>query len=169
MKKFLVAIALLGFGFSAQADHHYEIQINGTANGTGGGVFLSDDGNDSNTAWGLGGEVYKSLNDKMQIGGVLTVADSGVSGSDTVIGLGVKGRYNLDSDLRDSMFFGLGLVASDVDNFSESLNLILGFGKRYALSDTITYTPNLEYVHYMDSDRDGYQVNINLISFSGFM
>ena len=166
MKKFLVAIAVLGFGLSAQADHR-EIQINGAASGTGGGYAVNNDGNSSTSILSLSGTMYHKMSDNFQVGGNLTVADS--NRSDLTFGIGVLGRYNLDTELRDSMFFDIGLLATDVEEIGDTLNLHVGFGKRYALSDTITWTPNISYRMSLESGNDSYVFGVNLLSFSGFM
>lgn len=172
MKKFLVTIALLGFGFNASADRGLEVQINGGFGNTGGAVSITDkdwNGGASNTSWGLGAEVYKSMSDKLQLGGVLALADSGISGADMAITLGAGVRFNFDTDLRNSMFAGGMLVYNDYGS-TDSISLNANFGKRYALSDSITYTPNVTVSMRVGGDRDeGTSIMINLISFSGFM
>lgn len=181
MKKFLVTIAVLGFGFSAQADHHKEIQINGTmggapgalAGGTSGGIQLNDDDTsptgESNNPWSIGAQVYKSMTDKFQLGGLINISDADTANSDTAFRIGILGRYNLDTELRDSMFFDGGVSYGDLGD-SDNIALHLGFGKRYALSDNITYTPNLAVTMNVGGDIDeGTQITFNLLSFSGFM
>ncbi len=173
MKKVLVAIALMGFGFSASADHMYEIQINGGFAGTAGNFTINDEDNGDNSPWNLGAEVYKTMTDAFQLGGVLALADED-NGGDTAITLGVLGRYNFDADHRNSMFAGGGLTYTTAGD-ADAMNLHLQFGKRYELSDTITYTPNVAYVTALSGDDgnggdvEGSSIVINLISFSGFM
>jgi len=183
MKKVLVTIALLGFGFSAQADHNYEIQINGgttgmaglgAQGGTAGTVTINDDKVGDNTPWSLGAEVYKSMGENLQVGGLLSLADTDTTGSDTTFALGVVARYNFDADHRNSMFAGGGLTFNDIGT-GDFIGLHLQFGKRYALSDTITYTPNVTYTTAVSGEFDGggdiegSSIVINLLSFSGFM
>ncbi len=174
MKKVLVTIALLGFGFSANADRGMELQINGGFAGTAGQVQMNDDDRGDNTPWSLGGEIYKSMNDNVQIGGILGLSDSDTTGSDTNITLGVAGRYNFDADLRNSMFVGAALTYTDAGD-ADMMNVNIQFGKRYALSDTITYTPNIAYNTTVSGDDgagndiEGSTISINLLSFSGFM
>ncbi|MGH1467774.1 MAG: outer membrane beta-barrel protein [Bdellovibrionales bacterium] len=184
MKKVLVTIALLGFGFSAHADRGMELQIsagvagvNGTSGigGTAGGIQINDEDTGDNSPWGLSGEVYKSMNDNMQVGGLLALSDADSTGMEMSYTLGVLGRYNFDTDLRNSMFVGAGLTYADlgVDGTdSTRMSLLLSFGKRYALSDTITYTPNITFEMGMGGDTgfdEGNRIAINLLSFSGFM
>lgn len=172
MKKFLVTIAVLGLSFAAHADKGLEVQISNGFAGTAGDITMSDKdftGGDSNTSWNLGGEVYKSINDNIQIGGILGVADAGCDACDTSFAIGVAGRYNFDSELRDSMFAGLGVSMAD-DGTNNSIRAHIQFGKRMAMSDTITWTPNLTYMMRVGGDIDeGSQIVINLLSFSGFM
>lgn len=177
MKKVLVVIALMGFGFSASADHTYEIQINGGLGGTAGSITLNDDDTsptgESNTPWSLGAEVYKTMGENMQFGGILQISDAD-NGGDTAFTLGALGRYNFDADHRNSMFAGGGLTFSDMGD-TDFIALHLQFGKRYALSDTITYTPNISYRTAISgedaagNDVEGSVITINLLSFSGFM
>ena len=191
MKKFLVTIAVLGFGFSAQADHHYEVQISsavggvlgdiGSAGGTSGGIQFNDDefGDDDNNPWSLGAEVYKSMTENIQVGGLLNFGDSDTDFAEFHYTVGLMGRYNLDTELRDSMYFGLGVIFSDFgieDSESNSdpdttrFAILASVGKRYALSDTITYTPNITVEFGVGGDFDeGTRVSVNLLSFSGFM
>lgn len=175
MKKVLVTIALLGFGFSAQADHMYEIQINGGFGGTGGGIAINDEDNGDNSPWNLGAEVYKTMGENLQIGGILALANEDQTGNDdTTFTLGVLGRYNFDADHRNSMFAGGGLTFNDIGT-GDYIGLHIQFGKRYALSDTITYTPNISYATAVSGETDagndieGSTIMINLLSFSGFM
>jgi len=176
MKKFLVTIAVLGFGFSAQAagDHMYEIQINGGFLGTSGQIEMNDEdwnggaAGADNTPWSVGAEVYKTMGEKLQIGGGLRVSDND-NGGDTIFTLAALSRYNFDSDFHNSMFAGLGFSYTDLGP-GDSMALHLQFGKRYSLSENITYTPNLEITTRVAGDADeGMQIAINLLSFSGFM
>lgn len=180
MKKFLVTIALLGFGFSAHADHNMEIQINGGFAGTAGGVTINDDKRGDNTPWNLGAEVYKTMSDNFQFGGTIRLFDNDT----TVLGqavtelgytVGVLGRYNFSADHADSMFAGFGLTYSDLGikgTDSTRISLHAQFGKRYALSDNITYTPNVAIDFAMGGDTgfdEGTSIAVNFLSFSGFM
>jgi hypothetical protein len=168
MKKFLVTLAVMGFGLAAHAEG-LEIQISNSFIGTGANVTISDEDNADATSFGINAQVYKSLTDTFQIGGGLTVADSGQDGSDTVFGVALLGRYNFDSELRNAMFAGAGVSYTDFGP-GDTIKLHLEFGKRYALSDTITWTPNLAVIMDMAGDDDeGMDIVLNLISFSGMM
>jgi opacity protein-like surface antigen len=182
MKKFLVTIAVLGFAFSAQAegDHMYEVQINGgfgggltSVGGTSGGFNINDEDTGDNSPWSLGAEVYKTMGSNMQVGGILTFGDRDNAGSELGYTLGVVGRYNFDTDYTQSMFAGLGLAYSDlgVDGVdSTRIALLLQFGKRFMLSEHLTWTPNVALNMGIGGDLDeGTSIAINLISFSGFM
>jgi len=168
MKKIILSLIVLGFTSAASAS--LEVQISsGSLVDTGAVVQIIDNGTTSDTTWGLGAEVYKSMNDNIQIGGVVSLVDFG---EETAYSFGVRVRYNLDSDLRDSMWLGGGLsysnMTGDGDNSRIALNL--QFGKRYALSDSLTYTPNVSFDINVAGDVDeGHLIGINLISFSGFM
>lgn len=170
MKKIILSLIVLGFTSAASAT--LEIQLSsgaafpGVATSTGAGFFIPDEGD---TVWGLSTEVYKSINENIQAGGVLNFINFG---DETFYTLGARVRYNLDSNLRDSMWLGGGLsysnVSGDGDNSRIALNL--QFGKRYALSDSLTYTPNVSFDLNLGGDIDeGHIIGVNLISFSGFM
>ena len=174
MKKTIVMLSVLTLTFAAQAQ--LEVQINGSAaleNGSSGNLTLSelgenDQDTESTTSWSLGGEVYRGLNENLQLGGLLAVSDSGLDESDTNFTLGALLRYNLDSELRNSMFFGGGLAFTDYGE-GDSMSVVASFGKRYALSDAFTYTPNVSVLVPVAGDVDGHRVSFNFISFSGFL
>ena len=177
MKKLLIALAAFGFASTASADN-MEVQISSpvpTLGGTSGGIMINDEDAGDNTSYSLQGEVYYSLNENIQVGGMLGFGDQDTAGTELFYNLGVAARYNLDTELRDSMFFGLGLNYSDAGNEavdSTSIALFIQAGKRYALSDSLTYTPNVTYAMAVGGD-DGYDegstIAINILSFSGFM
>ncbi len=168
MKKFLVTVALLGFGFNASADRGLEVQINGGFNGTAGAITINDKDTGDNTPWSLGAEVYKTMGEKLQIGGLLNISDDD-NGGDTMFTLGFGARFNFDSELRNAMFVGGGLAYSDF-GAADQISLGLSFGKRYALSDNVTYTPNVSVRMAVGGDLDkGTAIVLNLLSFSGFM
>lgn len=180
MKKLLIAFIAFGFTSTASANN-LEVQISSPApgfGGTNGGVFIQDDGNDltdDTTSFNLQGEVYYSVTDNIQVGGMLGFGDQDQTGLELNYNLGVAARYNLDTDFRDSMFFGVGLAYSElgVEAFdSTRISLLVQAGKRFALSDHLTYTPNVTYAMAVSGDDgfdEGSTIAINILSFSGFM
>jgi len=182
MKKFLVTIAVLGFAFSAQADvdHMHEVQINGgfgggltSVGGTQASVNINDSDLEDNSPWYVGAEVYKTMGSNMQLGGIISLGDRDTTGSELGYTLGVVGRYNFDTDFSQSMFAGAGISYADlgVDGVdSNRIALLLQFGKRFMISDQLTWTPNVALNMGIGGDLDeGTSIAINLISFSGFM
>ena len=145
MKKFLVGIVLVGFGFTAHADH-YEVQVNGGFGGTAGSLTLNDDDTspmgDSNTPWNIGAEVYRKAGSHFQYGGLINVGDTDTTNSDTTFTIGALGRYNFNGDFTKSFFVGAGVSYADQGD-DDRIALHLGVGKRIALSDNLTYTPNI--------------------------
>jgi hypothetical protein len=174
----LVVVALAANANAAQK----EIQISQSmdsgvpfaTSGTRAGINLNDDGTDSTTSYGFQGEVYFGMSDALQVGGILGYSDSGASGADALMTIGAAVRYNLSSELREAMFVGGGIVYSSAGDFNR-MNLNLQAGKRIALSETITWTPNVTIALPMSGDNgsgvdpEGYTVSLNILSFSGFM
>lgn len=179
MKKLLLVLAALSFSFAANAENNLEIQmtpnIGGTMalGGTQGGFQINDKDTGDNSPWSLAGEAYKSFSDNLQIGGLLSFGDADTGGREMSYSIGLMARYNLDSDLRDSMFGGVGLAYSELgfENVdSTRIALLLQAGKRFALSDTITWTPNVTINLGVAGDLDsGTVIALNFLSFSGFM
>lgn len=171
MKKLLIAIIAFGFASTASAAD-LEIQISNSVAGTAGAVNIAiPDEGDTITSYGLQGEVYYGINENIQIGGLLGFSSSTADGDELGYNIGLMGRYNLDTELRDSMFFGLGVKYMDTgfDNGTR-VELAVQAGKRFALSDTLTYTPNVTIALGVAGDNDsGTAVVLNLLSFSGFM
>lgn len=173
MKKLLIAIIAFGFASTASAAD-LEVQISNSVSGTSSDVSIGiPDEGDTLTTYGLQSEVYYGLNENIQIGGHLGFAGSSADDSNFGYSIGVFGRYNLDTELRDSMFFGLGVVYGDNGSdgdFATTVQLAVQAGKRFALSDNLTYTPNVTFLANVAGDNDsGSAVVLNLISFSGFM
>jgi hypothetical protein len=166
----LVVVALAANANAAQK----EIQITQSMTGTNAAINMNDDGNDSTTSFGFQGEVYFGMSDALQVGGILGYADSGVSGADAMMTIGAAVRYNLSSELREAMFVGGGIVYSSAGDFNQ-MNLALQAGKRIALSETITWTPNITFSLPISgddgagNDPEGYNIALNILSFSGFM
>ena len=178
MKKLLIALVAFGFASTASANN-LEVQITGNngglVGGTAGGVNIADEDAGDNTPWGLAAEAYYGINDQFQIGGMLAFGDADTGASELNYTLGVAARYNLNSELRDSVFFGGGVafIENGVDGIdSTTIGAFVQAGKRFALSDNLTYTPNITYTLAVGGD-DGFDegsiISINLLSFSGFM
>lgn len=187
MKKLLIALVAFGFVSTASANN-LEIQISSAAPGSGlapafggttGGVYIGDEdmpgATDDSTSYNLQGEVYYMVTENIQVGGMLGFGDRDITGTELMYNLGVAARYNLDTDFRDSMFFGVGLAYSElgvepVD--STRISAFIQAGKRFALSDHLTYTPNVTYALGVGGDEnydEGSTIAINILSFSGFM
>lgn len=183
LKSMLSLLVVVGFAVSANAAPK-EIQINGSygapaipggpTSGTNASIGMNDDGSDSSTSIGLGAEVYFGMSDQLQVGALVgyTTSEFGVAEVDTM-SLGALVRYNLSSELRDSVFVGGGVRYMDMDmggTSADNIALLLSVGKRYALSETITWTPNVTVALNIGGDLDeGHNINLNLLSFSGFM
>lgn len=166
---------LMGLSFVATAHAGYEIQIsNSTAFGTAADITMDDDGTDSTTSFGVTAEVYFGMSEQLQVGGGLAYLDSGVSGADATLGLAALVRYNLSSEMRDAMFVGGGVSYADF-GVADQISLHVQAGKRFAISETLTWTPNLSFILPISgddgagNDPEGYTLALNLISFSGFM
>lgn len=168
---------IVSLSFSASAFAAIEIQFTpgavgpmglSSAGGTSGGIQMIDDGTDSATNWGFTGEGYYGLDDKLQVGGMLSLVD--IDGaSDMMMSLGVMARYNLDSELRNAIYLTGGVLYSDFGP-ADSIGVLVGAGKRFALSDTITWTPNVTVLLNVAGDVDkGHSINLNVLSFSGFL
>lgn len=169
-----VLALIVSLGFSATAFAGIELQISGNGGpmsaggGTNGGLYMWDAGAADGTDWGLSGEAYWGMSDNLQVGGLLTLAD-GDTMPDMLMSLGVAARYNLDSELRNSIYVTGGVVYTDFGN-ADSIGVMVGAGKRFALSDTITWTPNLTLTLNVAGDLDeGHTIALNLLSFSGFL
>lgn len=167
LKSLLSLVVTLGFVASANAMTK-EIQINGSHLGTEAAVEMDDDGTTDGTDYGFGLQVYFGLSEQLQVGGLLAYAD-GDSFADAAMMLGGLVRYNLSSELRDAVFVEGGVRYADY-GAADQISILLGVGKRYALSDTITWTPNVSVALHMAGDLDeGHNIALNLLSFSGFM
>lgn len=173
LKSILVLLATVSFVATANASK--EIQISQSNLGTGANITLNDDGNDDTTSFGVNAEVYFGMSEQLQIGGGISYADSGVDGDDASLGLAALVRYNLGAEMRDSVFVGGGLSYFDFGNDADRIAVHAQVGKRYAISETLTWTPNVTLVLPVGGesapgvDQEGFNLAINLISFSGFM
>jgi hypothetical protein len=95
-------------------------------------------------------------------------------GNRPIMSLGALVRYNLSTELRDSVFVGGGLryTSFDAGNATDNFALLFSVGKRYALSETLTWTPNVTIALNVAGDDgadDGHNIALNLLSFSGFL
>lgn len=165
---------LMTVSFAATANAALEVQINSSVLGTAGGITLEDDGTNDRTILGFGAEVYTPLSENLQVGGVLAYNDQDIPNVDASISLGAMVRYNLTTELRDAVFVGGGIIYND-NGSSDGIDLALQVGKRYALSESITWTPNVTVQIPVSgegpggADREGHRIAINLLSFSGFL
>lgn len=172
LKSILVLLASVSFVATAHASK--EIQISQSNLGTGANITLNDNGTDDATSFGVNAEVYFGMSEQLQIGGGFLYADSGVDGTDATLGLAALVRYNLGAEMRDSVFVGGGLSYIDAGD-ADQINLHLQVGKRYAISETLTWTPNVTIILPVSgedaagNDVEGHTIALNLISFSGFM
>jgi hypothetical protein len=169
MLKGLFAVLVSLFAVSANAG--YEIQISNSHVNTGANITMTDPGFDADsvTSFGLNAEVYFGMSEQLQVGGGFLYADSGEDGADATLGLAGLVRYNLSSELRTAMFVGGGVSYADFGD-ADRIAIHAQVGKRYAISDTLTWTPNLSIAFNMAGDIDeGSTIALNLISFSGFM
>jgi len=178
VKKLLIAIIAFGFASTASANN-LEVQISsnngGIVGGTSGGLNVNSEELGDNSPWGLQGEAYYGVNENIQVGGMLAFGDRDATGAELGYTLGVAARYNLDTELRDSIYFGVGVAfiengLEDID--STSIGAFVTAGKRFALSDNLTYTPNVTYTTLVGGDDgfdEGSVISVNLLSFSGFM
>ncbi len=167
---------LMGLSFVATAHAGYELQINGSfgsalagvGSGTEAAVILNDNGTTDSTDYGLGAEIYFGMSEQLQIGGLFGYAD-GDSFADAALAIGGLVRYNLASEMRDSIFVGGGVRYIDF-GAADNIAVLLTAGKRFAISETLTWTPNLSVALNVAGDLDeGHSIVLNLISFSGFM
>jgi len=176
MRILILTVAALSFSVNSYA-RDYEVQINGSI-GSAGGSFSSgtdasvgvvDNGNDSNTSWNLGADIYTPVNPRLQVGGTFQIEDSGAVNCKTSFQIGAQARYNFDTDFMNSVFIDIGLSHVDIGDFNW-ITLNVGVGKRFAITESIAWTPNIQYSNPVVGDRtEGYSLIFNLVSFSGFV
>lgn len=175
MLKNIVAV-LMGLSFAATANAAYEIQISNSFGGTGASIDLVDKGGDTDSYidYGVSGELYLTMSEQLQVGGIVGFAGTDRKGPnnktvDDSITIGALMRYNLSTEMRDSLFVGGGIAYNDFGD-GDSIGILLSAGKRFALSDSLTWTPNVSININVAGDEDeGSLISLNLISFSGFM
>lgn len=167
LKSMLSLLVVVGFAVSANAAPK-EIQINGSHLGTTAAITMEDDGTNDATDYGFGVQVYFGMSENLQIGALVGYQD-GDSFTDAAMMLGALARYNLTTELRDAVFVEGGVRYMDAGS-ADQISVLLGVGKRYALSETITWTPNVSLALHVGGDADeGHSIALNLLSFSGFM
>jgi|GEM_PF-1782660 len=176
MNFFILSVCALGFSTTSYATD-FEVQINGSI-GSAGGSFSSgtdasvgvvDNGVSEDTSWNLGADIFTPLTARMQIGGTFQLEDSGVANTKTAFQLGGQARYNFHTDTMNAPFVDLGLSYIDIGTL-DWVSLNVGFGKRFAITESIAWTPNIQYSTPVTGDRDeGYSLIFNLVSFSGFL
>ena len=113
------------------------------------------------------------LKDGWQVGGegdlrVLSKENSGTGDSETLIDVAVIGAYNFQSDIKNAFFAkaGLGLYSmlkDDQKGYENKFGFFLGGGKRFALWNNVTYTPELRLVKKGDIDMG---IEIAFLNFS---
>ncbi len=168
MLKSIVGL-LMTVSFVATANAAIEIQISDSFVGTSGGIEMLDDGTNDVMNYGFNVEAYYGLSETLQVGGVLGYSDSDATGSEATILFGVLGRFNLDADLRNAVFITGGVTYADLGAL-DNIAAHVGVGKRYPISETLTWTPNLSVSLNVAGDIDeGHKIALNLLSFSGFM
>jgi hypothetical protein len=176
MKFFILALCTLGLSTTSFA-RDFEVNINGSV-GSAGGSFSSgtdasvgrvDNGTTTDTSWNIGVDVLTPLTERMQVGGTLQLEDPGAVNTKTAFQVGGQARYNFHTDIMNAPFADIGLSFIDVGDF-DWVSLNVGLGKRFAITESIAWTPNLQYSTPIAGDRDeGYSLIFNLVSFSGFI
>lgn len=146
-----------------------------TTNLTNGGFFSGKQCKDcdSGTAIVLQGSYLRYLKDNFQVGGEVAFRNyseevSPVRESATAFDLIAVGAYNVDSDLKNSIFAkaGVGLYSVPKSNdtgYETQFGFFLGAGKRFAWLSNVSYTPELRLTKRGDIDM---AVEIALINFS---
>ncbi|MDG0815404.1 hypothetical protein [Bdellovibrio svalbardensis] len=119
------------------------------------------------TAFDVGASYLYSLNAGVQVGGegrlqILSKEYSPTGNSKTLIDLLGVAAYNFQSDLKNAFFLKAGLGIYSVLNDTESdyenkLGLFFGGGKRFALWNNVSYTPEARFVKKGDIDL-GFQI-----------
>ena len=172
MRKLLIIIAL-GFTTTVFAQN-MEVQISGDK-GTGSALVINSRDVGDNSPWGLRAETYYSLDDNIQVGGIFGFGDKDTGVSELNFTLGVAARYNLNSDLANSFWAGVGVTLQDegqADFDSRKVSAFVQAGKRFAVSGSLVYSPNVIFTTSFAGD-DGFDsgsvFTLNLISFSGFL
>lgn len=174
MKTVSYLTAFLVLLFSTQGYASFEVQINSSILGTNGEIVRENLGDDNRMSYGLGAEVYTLYSENVQFGGVLAFKDVDTDGTKPSYTVGALARYNVLPELKSSVFVGGGLVYIDEEG-GEGFNVILQGGKRFEISNTITWTPNLTVglpisgSNREGRSREGYRIAVNLLSFSGFL
>ena len=125
------------------------------------------------TTFDIGASYLHYLRDGFQVGGEgrlrLLSKEVSVSGnSETLLDLAAVGAYNFQSDLKNSIFVkaGVGIYSVEKDNadgYESKLGLFVGAGKRFALWNNVSYTPELRLVKKGDIDMG---IEIALLNFS---
>ncbi len=183
LKNILAVIVFVG-GITTTAHAQFEIQAMGSYGSAmsmfGGGStpttgqldLTSAGGGMDATTIALGSEVYYQLNEQLQVGGLLGFMNvSGDLVDISSFALGALARYNLSTDLASAIFVQGGIrymkidAGADVDNIA----LLVGVGKRFAISEKVSWTPNATLVLNVAGDIDkGSSITFNIVSLSVF-
>lgn len=140
------------------------------------GVFLAEKACkncSSGTTIDISASYLHYLRDGWQVGGEgrlqsLSKEASTIGKSATLIDIVGVGAYNFQSDLKNSFFAKAGIgfysVLNDTnDGYDNKLGLFIGGGKRFALWNNVSYSPEARIVKRGDIDMG---VEIALLNFS---
>lgn len=184
LKSIFTVIVFMG-GMTTAAHAQFEIQAMGSygslMGATGGaGVSTPTSGQiDINNVDGfgstnisLGTETYYKINDKLQVGGILGFTDlSGDLYDGNMLSIGALARFNLDQDFASSIFIqgGIRYMKINMGGDGDNVALLAGVGKRIAISENVSWTPNLTLALNVAGDVDkGTSVTFNFVSVSFF-
>lgn len=123
------------------SDFQYELQTSFS----GGGLKSFKSGGETMTEIDIQASVSKLIKNNIQVGGEVRLYNRSGGGSSSfleVLGFGV---YNIDSNLKQSLYAkgGLGLLntVNDQGKNETKLGVMIGGGKRFPIMDKVTYTP----------------------------
>jgi len=143
--------------------------------------FLDSEKNCKNCSSGtdldISGAYNYYLRQGFQVGGegrlrLLSSEHSATGNSATLVDLAAVGTFNLDRDLKNSIFAkaGVGFFSVLDDSaphtgYDEKLGVFVGVGKRFQLWNNVSYSPELRLIKKGDLDLG---IEIGLINFSIF-
>lgn len=135
--KSLLAVVALVVSANAQAAGEWRI---GASAGTGGtsGSFMYTLTTPAAMTFGLAADYGHELSKNLQLIGLGSfglVSVAGVSVTTYSIGAGL--RYNFDDKIQESMFIQAAAM------YTGAFGWKAGFGKRFKISDTVAYTPEV--------------------------
>lgn len=102
--------------------------------------------------------------------GIISSEHSRTGSSETLLSLAAVGTYNLEHDLKNSIFVKAGVgfypILNDTHSgYDENLGIFVGAGKRFQLWNNISYSPELRLVKKGNLDLG---IEISLINLSIF-